>query len=68
MFFPSGFQNIPIFKNSLQGTSLVVQRLSPHAPIAGNMDVIPGQGSEFPYATQCGRKKQEKEKKNRLHF
>ena len=68
MFFPSRFQNIPIFKNSLQGTSLVVQRWSPHAPITGNMDAIPDQGSKFPYATQCGRRKQEKEKKNGLHF
>lgn len=68
MFFPSRFQNIPIFKNRLQGTSLVVQRLSPHAPTAGNMDAIPGQGSKFPRAIQCGRKKKEKEKKNRLPF
>lgn len=68
MFFPSRFQNIPIFKNSLQGTSLVVQRWGPHAPIAGNMDAIPDQGSKFSYATQCGQRKQEKEKKNRLHF
>lgn len=68
MFFPSRFQNIPILKNRLQGTSLVVQRLSPHAPTAGNMDTIPGQGSKFPHAIQCGRKKKEKEKKNRLPF
>ena len=63
MFFSSRFQNIPIFKNRLQGTSLVVQRFT-----AGNMDAIPGQGSKFPHAIQCGRKKKEKEKKNRLHF
>lgn len=62
MFFSSRFQNIPIFKNRLQGTSLVVQRFT-----AGNMDAIPGQGSKFPHAIQCGRKKKEKEKKNRLH-
>lgn len=61
--FSSRFQNIPIFKNRLQGTSLVVQRF-----IAGNMDAIPGQGSKFPHAIQCGRKRKKKKRKTDCIF
>ena len=38
------------------GNSLVVQGLRLHASTAGGTDLIPGQGTKIPHATQCGQK------------
>ena len=44
-------------KESLPGTSLVVQRLRFHVSTAGDMGLIPGQGTKILQTTQHGEKK-----------
>ena len=44
-----------LFKTNSR-TSPVDQWLRPHAYNAGNMGLIPGQGTKIPHAVQCGQK------------
>ena len=48
-------------KESLPGTSLEVQRLRFHVSTAGDMGLIPGQGTKILQVTQHGGKKKKKE-------
>ena len=48
-------QDIKCFRDS--GTSLVVQWLSPQAPSAGVMGLIPGQGTKIPHAAGHSQKR-----------
>ena len=66
--FPVINHNGKAYKKECIGTSLAVQQLRFHASTAGGMGLIPGQGTKFPNAAQCGPPQKKRKKKKRMYI